>query len=71
MVAGDIHIGTGETDIVRMIARAARSLRETCPEIHYHISSGNAVYVLEQLDKGLIRFRVGALGPSIRESTSP
>lgn len=56
VVAGDIHIGTGETDIVRMIARAARSLRETCPEIHYHISSGNAVYVLEQLDKGLIDF---------------
>jgi len=57
-VAGDIYIGTGETDAVRMIARAARHLHETYPDIHYHISSGNAEYVLEQLEKGLIDFGI-------------
>ena len=55
-VAGDVYIGSGETDIVRLFARAAQSLQDKYPDIHYHISSGNAVYVMEQLDKGLIDF---------------
>ncbi|MCM1223480.1 MAG: LysR family transcriptional regulator [Lachnospiraceae bacterium] len=57
-VAGDIYIGTGETDAVRLIARAAKNLYETYPDIHYHISSGNADFVQEQLEKGLIDFGV-------------
>lgn len=58
VVAGDVYIGTGETDAVRLIARAARSLYETYPDIHYHIASGNAEFVLEQLEKGLIDFGI-------------
>ena len=55
-VIGDIYIGAGETDIIRLFARVARSLQKKYPDIHYHISSGNAEYVLEYLDKGLIDF---------------
>ncbi len=55
-IVGDIYIGTGETDIVRLMAKAAKKIQERYPEIHYHISSGNAEYVLEYLDKGLIDF---------------
>lgn len=58
IVVGDVYIGTGETDAVRLIARAAQSLYETYPGIHYHISSGNAEFVLEQLEKGLIDFGI-------------
>ena len=58
VVVGDVYIGTGETDAIRLIARAARSLYETHPGIHYHISSGNAEFVLEQLEKGLIDFGI-------------
>lgn len=58
VVAGDVYIGSGETDIVRLLARAAQSLREKYPDIHYHISSGNATFVMEQLDKGLIDFGI-------------
>ncbi|MCM1535646.1 MAG: LysR family transcriptional regulator [Clostridium sp.] len=58
VVAGDVYIGTGETDSVRFIAKAAKELYRTYPGIHYHISSGNAEYVLEQLDKGLIDFGI-------------
>ena len=54
VIVGDVHIGTGETDAVRIIAKAARELYKTYPGIHYHISSGNAQFVIEQLDKGLI-----------------
>ncbi len=55
-IVGDIYIGAGETDIVRLFAKAAKELQKQYPDIHYHISSGNAEYVLEYLDKGLIDF---------------
>ena len=38
IVLGDIYIGTGETDAVRILAKAAKNLQDTCPGIHYHIS---------------------------------
>lgn len=58
VIVGDVYIGTGETDAVRFIAKAARELYKTYPGIHYHIASGNAEFVLEQLDKGLIDFGI-------------
>lgn len=69
-VVGDVYIGTGETDIVRLMAKAAKKIQEQYPEIHYHISSGNAEYVLEYLDKGLIDFGLiyGTADPQKYES---
>ncbi|HIX76547.1 MAG TPA: LysR family transcriptional regulator [Candidatus Fusicatenibacter merdavium] len=58
IIMGDVYIGTGETDGVRVIAKAAQTLQGQYPGIHYHISSGNAAYVSEYLDKGLIDFGV-------------
>ncbi len=55
-VAGDVYIGTGETDTIRVFARTARVLQTRFPAIHYHFMSGNANYVLEQLDNGLVDF---------------
>lgn len=56
IIMGDIYIGAGETDAIRLIAKAAKKLQETHPGIHYHISSGNSEFVTERLDKGLIDF---------------
>lgn len=58
VIVGDVYIGTGETDAVRLLAKAAKELQNIYPGIHYHISSGNAEFVLEQLDKGLIDFGI-------------
>ena len=58
IIMGDIYIGTGETDAFRQLAKAAKELQNTYPGIHYHISSGNAEFVMEQLDKGLIDFGI-------------
>lgn len=57
-VSGDIYIGTGETDAVRLIARTAQDLRIDYPGIRYRISSGDAADVVERLDKGLLDFGV-------------
>ena len=58
VVIRDVYIGAGETDGMRLPARAAGSLKKLYPGIHYHISSGNSVFVKEQLDKGLIDFGI-------------
>ena len=58
VIAGDVYIGAGESDIIRIFARAAKQLQERYPNIHYHILSGNASFVQEQLDRGLIDFGV-------------
>ena len=55
-ISGDVFIGAGETDGVRLLARAARKLQESYPDIRYHIASGDTTDVLENLDKGLIDF---------------
>lgn len=58
VIAGDVYIGTGESDLIRIFARAAKHIQEKYPDIHYHILSGNASFVQEHLDRGLIDFGV-------------
>lgn len=60
-------IGAGETDNVRLLAQAAKDLQKQYPDIHYHISSGNAEYVLEYLDKGLIDFGLLFREPDLKK----
>ena len=55
-IAGNVFIGAGETETVRLFAMVAKKLQKKYPDIQYHISSGNAEHVLEYLDKGLIDF---------------
>ena len=69
-VMGDVFIGAGETDIIRLFARTARCIQQKFPDIRYHISSGNAEQVLEQLDHGLIDFGLlfGSVDTRVYES---
>lgn len=55
-MAGDIYIGAAETDAVHFITRAAGTLHESYPGIHFHIASGDTNDTLYQLDQGLIDF---------------
>lgn len=56
MIVGDVYIGAGESDGIRLLAQAAQKVQEKYPQIHFHISSGDGKDVLESLDKGLIDF---------------
>lgn len=58
LIAGDITIGTGETDGIRFLARAAQNLQKDYPLIHLHIVSGDKATVIEELDRGLIDFGI-------------
>lgn len=70
VIAGDVYIGTGESDMLRIFARAAKKIQEKYPDIHYHILSGNATFVQEHLDRGLIDFGVvySPVDPSVYSS---
>lgn len=57
-ISGDVYIGGGETDIMREIARVAKELQESYPNIRYHLYSGNEDDVTERLDRGLLDFGI-------------
>ena len=57
-IAGDVYIGAGETDAIRLIARAAKQVQTQYPNIHFHIVSGDSSDLIEKLDKGLLDFSI-------------
>lgn len=57
-IGGDIYIGGGETDAVKLVAQVAKELRECYPGIRYHLYSGNSDDVTERLNKGLLDFGI-------------
>ena len=57
-IGGDIYIGGGEADAVRLIAGLAKDIQTEYPNIHYHLISGDADDLQEKLDKGLIDFGI-------------
>lgn len=58
VIGGDIYIGGGETEAIRLVAEIAHDLRKDYPGIHYHLYSGNSEDVTERLDKGLLDFGI-------------
>lgn len=58
IVGGDIYIGGGETDAIKLVAQIAKRLRDSYPGIHYHLYSGNSEDITERLDKGLLDFGI-------------
>lgn len=57
-ICGDIYIGGGETEAMKIIAEVIKDLRNDYPQIRYHLYSGNAEDVTERLDKGLLDFGI-------------
>lgn len=55
-VAGDLHIGGGETHGMELIAKTVRNLHLRYPQVRVHLYSGNAQDVFERLDNGLLDF---------------
>lgn len=58
VVAGDVYIGGGETEAMKLIAGIVRELREEFPDVRYHLYSGNAEDVTERLDQGRLDFGI-------------
>lgn len=57
-IAGDIYIGSGETQAVQHIANIISKINKEFPKIKFHLYSGNAHDVSEKLDRGLLDFGI-------------
>ena len=57
-IAGDVYIGSGETDAMNRIAAVIREISRDYPDVHFHIYSGNAEDVMDRLDKGMLDFGI-------------
>lgn len=57
-ISGDIYLGAGETDAIRLVVRTVKHIRDEYPKIVFHNISGDAIDVIESLNKGLIDFGI-------------
>ncbi len=64
LTGGDLYLGLAESYQIRHLAAAIKELKKICPNLHYHITSGDTEQVTEKLDKGIIDFAVLAQEPN-------
>ena len=57
-LSGTVRIGAGESCSFHYLSRAASELAQEYPDIRFHITSGDTVDLMEELDNGLIDFAV-------------
>ncbi len=57
-IAGDIYIGEGETDAVRIIAKIVHQIQNEHPKVVFHNISCDSIDVIDKLNKGLIDFGI-------------
>ncbi|MFS0654920.1 LysR family transcriptional regulator [Bacillus sp. 179-C3.3 HS] len=55
-ISGDVYIGGGETEAMRLIAKVVRDFQLKYPKVKCHFQSGNFDDVTEMLDQGLLDF---------------
>ncbi len=55
---GDLFLGLAESYQLRFLARSIKDFKQTYPNLHYHITSGDTEQIAEKLDKGLLDFLV-------------
>ena len=55
-IAGDIAIGCGETEGMRLLVDAMKEMRAAHPGVTFRLSSGNFEDISDRLDGGLVDF---------------
>lgn len=64
VLGGDVYFGLAESYQIRHLASAIKQIKNTFPDMRYHITSGDTEQVTEKLDKGVIDFAVLAEEPN-------
>ena len=67
ITGGDLYFGLAESYQIRYLAREIRTFKTVCPDLRYHITSGDTEQVTEKLDKGLLDFAVICTAPDERK----
>jgi DNA-binding transcriptional LysR family regulator len=63
ITGGELFLGLAESCQIKYIADAIRTLKNRCPKLRYHITSGDTEQVADKLQKGLLDFVVLAEEP--------
>ena len=58
IAGGDLYFGLAESYQIRYLAREIKAFKQSYPDLHYHITSGDTEQVTEKLDKGILDFAV-------------
>ncbi len=66
-IGGDVYIGGGETDAMRMLVRIAAQLHDEHSDVHFHIYSGDSDDITDKLDKGIFDFGVFVESADVRK----
>ena len=69
-ISGDVYIGSGETEGIRFIAKAAKQIRDSGYDIRFHIYSGHDASVAQRIDRGLLDFGVFLEGTHLEKYDS-
>ena len=69
-ISGDVYIGSGETEGIRFIAKAAKQVRSSGYDVRFHIYSGHDTSVSQRIDKGLLDFGVFLEGAYVEKYDS-
>lgn len=64
VLGGEIYLGLAESYQIRYLAAEIKTLKNTYPDLRYHITSGDTEQVTEKLDRGVIDFAVLAEEPN-------
>ena len=55
-VAGDVYIGGGETEAMKLVMEALTPLGRAYPQVHFHFYSGNEEQTIDGLQRGTLDF---------------
>ena len=64
ITGGEIYFGLAESYQIRFLAREIKNLKNSYPDFHSHITSGDTEQVIDKLDNGLLDFAVLAETPN-------
>ncbi len=64
ITGGELYLGLAESYQLRYLIQEIHKFKKNCPDLHYHITSGDTEQVIDKLDKGLLDFAVLAETPN-------
>lgn len=70
ITGGELYFGLAESYQIRYLVREINEFKQSYPNLHYHITSGDTEQVAEKLDRGLLDFAVLAEIPDSRKYNS-
>ncbi len=63
VTGGELYLGLAESWQIRYLAQAIKQLKQTIPDLHYHVTSGDSDQIIDRINRGLLDFAVLAEVP--------